>query len=267
VGSELETVAVPPEGVGAATGVANPTGAADESGAASQSTGTPRQEAPRPTGVSEEDFKRYQRSMNQQTDALRQQLASVQSGAQQAMEAMRQELEAKEREILEIKTAGLPPDEVETIRLKSDRDALRRKLDQAVANLKQREEALSRMAVEVEEKKARQTVIQLLLKGDKHNGIEGYEQYGVTVTELEEFDDPRQMERFARRKMAEALRNEKEQLAKEKAAIAAAKRAGTGATAFDKGEPTSGGAAMPKIGTKEFRAFVEEVKAGKRRLR
>jgi len=269
VGSE-ERIAANPDGQTAASaGVSAPMTGAAVPGVAGGEAGTPPQEAPRPQGVSEEDFKRYQRSMNQQVDMLRNQAQSAAQLSQQQAEilnTLQQELNAKEQEIFKLKTQDLPDDQQERESLKRDREMLARRVAQAEQALKQSHAALSQANMVVQEREARTKVIDLLMEGDSSVGLDGYRQYGLTMADLEQCKTPQEMEAKARAKHKEWYQKQKVDLEKSRAEIAAQKRIETGSTKVDKGEPTGGGSGIPKAGTPEFKAFSQEVMAGRRRL-
>lgn len=269
-----ESVAVARQaGAAASAGVTTPTGAAQ--GVPGDAAGTPSAETRVPDQklVPEEDLKRLQRTLNQQNDTLRQEIAKRDAYLTQVGQGMAerdQAIEGLRQQILQLQTAGLPEDEAQAARLKDERDRL---LAQN-RNIEQRyQAALQAQQAEtgnLQEREQRREAIALFLNGGTSSGgreFDKFSEYGLTAQDLESCQSPFEMEKVANQKRKDWLAAEKAELARQKAGTTAEARKETGAHTFDRGEATGAAPKVPKPGTPEFREYTKQVKSGQIRLR
>lgn len=274
-----DKVAKPDVSGAAATGVTGAPGAA-ATGVARQAEGTPPAPPPPKPVPTEEDFRRLQAVLNRQVDAQRRE-AELRGRAIQdreaALQQQAQEIERLQQEMHKLKTSGLPEEEAQLEQIKYERDALAKRYQAERAQWQQQNyqwqqqmAQVAQYAMAQEEQQARNETIKLFLEGGTTPGgrrVEAYAQYGLTAQDLAQYWDPTQMEALATEKRNAHLAKREEELNRRAAGLKQEVRQETGATKFDQGEPTSGGAVPFRAGDPKFRELVEKVKAGQHTFR
>lgn len=250
---------------------AGPVGGSEQSVAANQGVseegaGTAAQERARQEQVSAEDLRRLQRTLNQQADQLRNQLAKSQQESTAAVQALQQEILAKEQEILRLRTENLPTEQAEVEKARYERDAMQRHLKSMEAAYAKQVQQQQAIVEQMQNTQAKSYLVKAFLDGVPGK-MTGYKKYGLTAEELENCQSGEEMESLARTKAEAYLEKKAQELERANATVRSEERKEAGATKFDKGEATSGGLVLPKAGTPEFAEFTRKVASGEIRFR